>query len=170
MNVDRAFFQNSNQNYSRLKQHQRGVYSRLKPEEPSLIPDTWLNADLLHFIICLQKTPELICNWQECLILTLFIQSGTEITFDKSSCLQCLPSALTGCVNGTMCACGEERILGISLAFSSTLPFSSPNSPYSSVRTICCSYYCNGPKELGDQLGIPLHTKPQKIYNDMIMI
>lgn len=77
-------------------------------------------------------------------------------------------SVLAGCVNEQMEQCERvgktERILGISLVFGSTLPFSSPNSPYSSARTIRCSYCCNEPKEMGDQLQHPSHKTPQKMF------
>ncbi len=61
-----------------------------------------------------------------------------------------------------------ERILGISLVFCSTLPFSSPNSLYSSPSTIHCSCCRNEPKEMEDQLRHPSHVTPLKMfwYND----
>lgn len=79
-----------------------------------------------------------------------------------------LESVLTGCVDGQMEQCARvgktEHILGISLVFDSTLPLSSPNSPYSSARTIRCSYCCNEPKEMGDQLGHQSHRTAQKMF------
>lgn len=55
-----------------------------------------------------------------------------------------------------------ERILGISLMCGSTLAFSFPSSPHSLTRTIHCSYYSNGPEQMGDKL--VFRTQQHKLF------
>lgn len=140
-----------------------------------MTPDTWLDADLLHFIICLGKHLNEPVIDQECSVTTSQFCVPSEVRrvnasegFSLASVFE-LTLYATGCVNGQMEQCARvgktERILGISLVFGSTLPFSSPNSLYSSARTIHCSYCRNEPKEMGDQLRQQPHRK-MFWYND----
>lgn len=148
------FLQNSNQCCGLIKPITGGVFNHDLELECLRWPQT--HDHMLHLITVYRST------WTSCFNMMLQLCAHhVALSFLFSPQSEFL---FAGFVEQCACVGMGEYILEISLMFRSTLPFSSSNRPYSSTRTIHCSYCCPEPKEIGDQLGCPSRSVALKTF------